>query len=81
MNRNIFDVINNFTSITEEEYSHIAQKLNLTHFNRNENFIEIGQQNKVLGFLEKGLLTVITMTIRAMKLLLLLLKKILFSRS
>jgi len=56
MNRKIFDIINSFTSITEKEYGHIAQKLKLTLFNRNENFIEIGQKNKVLGFLEKGLL-------------------------
>ena len=56
MSRKIFDIINNFTSITEDEFSHIEQKLKLTLFNRNENFIEIGQKNKVLGFLEKGLL-------------------------
>jgi CRP-like cAMP-binding protein len=56
MNSKIFDIINEYTSITEDDYTHIKKKLNLTPFNRNQNFIEIGQKNKISGFLKKGLL-------------------------
>jgi CRP-like cAMP-binding protein len=56
MSRKIFDIVNSYTSITEEEFDAINQSLKLTLFSKNENFIEIGQKNKVLGFLEKGLL-------------------------
>ncbi len=56
MSRKIFDLINKFTTVTIGEYACLEQKLRVTPFERTENFIEIGQQNRILGFLDKGLL-------------------------
>ena len=56
MKEKISKIINDFITIDSDAVDLITSKWVLQEYKVQENFIEIGQQNTVVGFLKKGLL-------------------------